>query len=310
MVDALPDALIVVDRDYNVILANQVAREQSGCSDGSTSCKCYTFFHRRTSPCSNSNGEMPEASDTCPVRRVFETKTSMRDYHTHYNAEGKATSVAVDAAPVMNEAGEVAYVLETCRDVTERSLSRRLLRIGNRHMQMQPLLEEYAAEIRQYAGCASVGFHILDDLCSVFCGNSDQGGAAAVHTAVPGDDADASCMCLQLLCRDLKYKLPISTRRGSLRFDHFSDFMAAISDASRDQVNACGLLECESVALIPIRLDAADLGLLYVADPRPHVFTAGLVESLERLSLELATAIQRVRIQEELRGRVRSWRTA
>jgi signal transduction histidine kinase len=99
----------------------------------------------------------------------------------------------------------------------------------------------------------------------------------------------------------LAQKLPASTRRGSLRFDRFSEFMATISEVSREQMDASGLLGCESVALIPIRYDDADLGILYVADRQPQMLDGGMVESLERLSLELATAIQRVRVQEALR---------
>ena len=40
--------------------------------------------------------------------------------HTHYGADGKKCFVEVTAAPVLDEAGEVSYIIETCCDVTER----------------------------------------------------------------------------------------------------------------------------------------------------------------------------------------------
>ena len=172
VIDALPGGLIVVDRNFNVVLANQTARNKSCCKDVETkSTKCYQCFHGRQSPCSEEDPQSKGAAMDCPVQRVFETGVATRVYHTHYDTNGRANSVAVDAAPILNDAGEVMLVIETCRDVTERSLSRRLLRIGNRHMKMKPLLDEYAAEIRQFTGCSKVGIHILEEVCEACPGS-------------------------------------------------------------------------------------------------------------------------------------------
>ena len=145
VVDALPEGLVVIDRDRNVVMANRVANVRKTCL------KCFECLHREREPC---------ADVSCPWLQVLETKAPVRVYHSHYTADDREISVAIDAAPILDEAGEVAFVIETCRDVTERTLARRLSRIGNRHMTMQPLLAEYASELRDYTRCADVRIHI------------------------------------------------------------------------------------------------------------------------------------------------------
>jgi len=48
--------------------------------------------------------------------------------HTHYDADGKESFVEVTAAPVLNETGEVSYIIAACRDVSERKRAEELLR--------------------------------------------------------------------------------------------------------------------------------------------------------------------------------------
>ncbi len=85
VVDALPDALVVIDREYNIILANRAARVRTGLADARPNhCKCYRYFHHRELPCVNRSCELLAPVDSCPVAKVFDTKSPMRDYHTHY----------------------------------------------------------------------------------------------------------------------------------------------------------------------------------------------------------------------------------
>ena len=152
MIDALPEAVVVIDRDHNIVMANRVAQVHQTVSSATS-----VFIIRRRS-----------VSDvTCPVDRVVETREPVRVYHTHYGEDDREISVAIDAAPIFDEAGEVVYMIEACRDVTERTLARRLSRIGNRHMTMGPLLAEYASEIRDYSRCSTVHIHLLDEECDL-----------------------------------------------------------------------------------------------------------------------------------------------
>ena len=72
---------------------------------------------------------MRRKDEPCPLRQVIATKAPVTVTHTHYDAEGKEFFVEVTAAPVLDETGEVSYVIEACRDVTERMRLERALRL-------------------------------------------------------------------------------------------------------------------------------------------------------------------------------------
>ena len=148
VMDAFPHCVIVVDTQYRVIMANRAARNLApfGSLDGGCF-KCYRFAHDRDVPCDG-------ADEPCPLQSVIETKSAVRVYHTHRDADGRCVYMAIDAAPIFDADGEVVQIVESCRDVTERTLWRRILRAGNRHMKMQPLLDEFLTELKSYVDCA------------------------------------------------------------------------------------------------------------------------------------------------------------
>jgi PAS domain S-box-containing protein len=114
VIDALPDAMLVIGRDYRIVLANRAARDLSGQDDIVSRClPCYQVSHRSDAPCSHEN-------HVCPLRKTIENKVPMTVTHTHYDAQGRAVFVEVMAAPVFDESGEVTHIIESCRDITER----------------------------------------------------------------------------------------------------------------------------------------------------------------------------------------------
>ncbi|MDY7009279.1 MAG: ATP-binding protein [Planctomycetota bacterium] len=106
--------MMVIDRDYRIVLANRAAQKMAGGKDPvSAHLTCYQVTHHRDTPC---EGEM----ELCPAKKVFETRTPVTVTHTHYNADGNEHVVEISAAPIINEMGEVIQVVESFRDVTER----------------------------------------------------------------------------------------------------------------------------------------------------------------------------------------------
>ncbi len=309
VVDALPEALAVIDRNFNVVLANKAARNETQMFDAvSPSFKCFACFHGRSTPCTSKSDPFEGEHGACPLQRVIDTKAATRVYHTHYDENHREVSMAVDAAPIFDKSGEVALIVETCRDVTERCLSRRLCRTGNRHMKMKPLLDEYAIDIGQFAQVAKVRIHVFEncaiheDLSIQDCGSACEESNAAANDAGGGPHCQlcTNSICVRHLRRVSGDAMPPATRFGSVRFNQFLEFLDQLPKATRDRLSGCTWTDCDSVALVPIRLTDVDLGLLQVADPQPNVISEEMVESLERLSLDLGAAIHRVRIEEEL----------
>ena len=113
VVDAFPDPLLVIDRNYSVLLANRVAHGMDRNAAPASGClTCYQLSHHREAPCDS-------PTEACPLKMVISSKGPVTVTHTHCDAKGNEALVDITAAPIFDAAGEVAYVVEVCRDVTQ-----------------------------------------------------------------------------------------------------------------------------------------------------------------------------------------------
>lgn len=113
VIHSIPDAVLVVDRDYNVLLANEAVRKMNdGADPVAAGLHCYEVAHRREAPCEEPDGP-------CPFSLVAETKQSVRGIHTRVTEEGETRYTEVTSSPIFDELGEVVQMVEICRDITE-----------------------------------------------------------------------------------------------------------------------------------------------------------------------------------------------
>jgi PAS domain S-box-containing protein len=113
IIDSIPEQLMVISRDYRVILANRTALEINGMADLPQGIHCHQMSHQAAAPCSG--GEHP-----CPLNEVLRTRQQVAMEHTHQDGAGNQSLVEILASPIFNEAGEVSQVVESCRDITAR----------------------------------------------------------------------------------------------------------------------------------------------------------------------------------------------
>jgi PAS domain S-box-containing protein len=122
VIDAIPDVMMVIDRDFRILLANRSARELAGGKDPVTNAMtCHTLSHHSDQPCSG-------LEEPCPLLQVLETGKPAAVTHIHYDAQGRERFVRVNAAPIFDEAGEVIQIIEAHRDITERKRAEVLLK--------------------------------------------------------------------------------------------------------------------------------------------------------------------------------------
>jgi len=95
-----------INRNYQIITANSLFENEFGIPpDGF----CYKGWKNREEKC-----------EDCLVEKSF------RDGQVHWNEEtvvmkdGRTAEMLVKSTPVKNEQGEIAYVLETATDITEK----------------------------------------------------------------------------------------------------------------------------------------------------------------------------------------------
>ncbi len=122
IIDNIADPVLVIDRDYRIILANRKTREIAG---GGASVKaglfCHQVSHHRETPCTGRN-------EPCPLKKILKTKSPVVVTHTHFDSKGNKILVEINASPVLDKDGEVVHMIEMCRDITERRKMEEALR--------------------------------------------------------------------------------------------------------------------------------------------------------------------------------------
>ena len=145
VIDGQPDAMMVINRDYTVALANKVIREMIGGKDpAETQLKCHHISHNRQTPCDSK--EHP-----CPLKMVLETRSVVTVEHIHKDSHGRDMFVEVAASPIFDDAGEIVQVVEVSRDISERKRAEQQL--ADRVVELK-LAEETAMNLMEDAETA------------------------------------------------------------------------------------------------------------------------------------------------------------
>lgn len=114
ILDGIGDGVVVIDRDFKIISANQGYLNQCKQTTGEVIGRhCYEISHRIDKPCHL-------AGEACSVKEAFETGLSRRIIHTHFDKAGKPIYIETVSYPLKNSAGEIGSAIEVLTDVTER----------------------------------------------------------------------------------------------------------------------------------------------------------------------------------------------
>ncbi len=109
IIDSVAEPMIVIGMDYRIRLMNRAAKEVSP-----RGTFCYNISHDRDEPCEGSE------SHPCPLREVTESKSPAVAIHRHRRQDGGESTVEINAFPVLADSAEVEYVIEICRDITDK----------------------------------------------------------------------------------------------------------------------------------------------------------------------------------------------
>jgi PAS domain S-box-containing protein len=135
LIDAMTDALNIIDRDYNIIYQNEPARRPFGDRMGE---KCYLAFEGNKEVC-----------DGCPVKEAFKDGESHTAERRTVTPSGDVIFRENTASPIRDAEGKVVSCLELTRDVTKRK-------------QMEETLRNSEEKLRQIFESATDAISVID----------------------------------------------------------------------------------------------------------------------------------------------------
>jgi PAS domain S-box-containing protein len=116
ILDSVDEGLIVIGKDYRIMLANRAYCGQMNIPAGEVVGKhCYEVSHHRASPCF-------EAGEDCAVHHAFETGEPHVSLHKHEDRGGNLLYVETKSYPLKDSSGAVTSAIEVINNITDKHL--------------------------------------------------------------------------------------------------------------------------------------------------------------------------------------------
>ncbi|MDA8085024.1 MAG: PAS domain-containing protein [Nitrospiraceae bacterium] len=113
--DSLNDAVLVIDKEYNIVFVNKVMLDLCQLHEEDVlNRKCYDLAHGCSSHCP----EKCISDIICPHSEIFETGNAISIKHTHRMPDGSDKIFHITASPLRDENGNIFGVTEILRDIT------------------------------------------------------------------------------------------------------------------------------------------------------------------------------------------------
>ncbi len=208
------------------------------------------------------------------------------------------------------------------RSQQEREVTLELLRLVNESAGLRELIRSATAFFQQQSGCEAVGVRLKEEEdYPYFEARGFPPEFVSSETSLCARDATGEvirdrvgnpvleCMCGNVIRGRFDASKTFFTARGSFWTNSTTDLLAGTTDADRKALtrNRCNREGYESVALIPLRVGEARLGLLQVNALRRGAFSPVSIALWEALADQLAVAIAKLRAEEALLRSKEEW---
>ena len=126
--DDFEEEVVVIDKNYRIIYANEKYARDMGYSDPSEVVGnfCYVVSHNRDTPC---EGEC----HPCPLKEIEKSGRSVSVVHTHYTHDQKEVPVEISAYP-LGEDGKILQIIRNIKSDKEKyylfSVAQKLSSVG------------------------------------------------------------------------------------------------------------------------------------------------------------------------------------
>ena len=178
----------------------------------------------------------------------------------------------------------------------------------NKFTELKPALGLILGEVKTLTNCQAVAvrlhdqgdypYYVYDGFSKMFiqqenrlCFKDEHGDRVKRPS---GEGFVLDCMCGNVIHGLFDSTLPIFTATGSFWTNCTSDLLTESCDdelqgRTRNYCNTCGY---ESVALVPIKSEGENIGLIQLNDMRSGMFTQDLIEFMEMIGEQVGLAVQ------------------
>lgn len=226
------------------------------------------------------------------------------------NIDGSVRTVLWNSANIYDKNGTTAVAtIAQGQDITERKQAEEgleaindILKIANNNVDLVPLMKGSVDYLKNFSRCTAVGIRLLDEKGNIPYQAYDGFSQSFYDLESPLSIKSDQCMCINVIKGDVDPKLPFYTDGGSFYMNGTTRFLATVSEEDKGRTrNVCNQVGYESVALVPIRFEKSILGLIQLSDTRDNMVPLDMVEVVEKIAMQLGTAIVRVKAQQALK---------
>ncbi len=293
VIDSLEDELMVVDKNYRIVQANEAVLLRHGKRKQEVIGKyCYDISYGRSQPCPSS------AAHECPIQTVWETGRPAQVTHTHVyyvNGEKQERQLDIIASPITDSQGNITAVTEVMRDVTEaKELESRMTKahrdlsalniiasVVSQSLDLDTVLSNALDKILETMKVNTGGILLLDEERQMLC--------YRVYHGLSKEYVQAVCcrMGEGIAGRAAQIGEPILVE------DISKDSRAAYPDL----INAEGL---RAFASVPLRSKDKILGVINIANREARKFSPEDIQLLDSIAAQIAIAIENAKLHQEV----------
>ncbi|HEX8949193.1 MAG TPA: MASE3 domain-containing protein, partial [Dissulfurispiraceae bacterium] len=248
----------------------------------------------------------PHEENEAIFRRVVETKESFEATAKPFvfpdHPEWGVTYWDWALVPILDDKGEVDFLVFSLNDVTDRKKAEDRLVYSNTLLKLLSkvsLRKEYLAAVtklvRNWSGCRCVGIRVLNEDKSIpyesYVGFSKEFWESENWLSVERDH----CVCIRVITGKLESQdAPAVTPFGSFRSDNTFKFVAGLSEQEKSSFRGvCVRSGFASVAVVPVKYGGEIVAAVHLADEREGMVSREFIEFFESMTPLIGEAIHK-----------------
>jgi PAS domain S-box-containing protein len=288
IINSLVDELIVIDRDYRILQANQAVLSRYGKRRQEVIGRyCYDISHGQQEPCRE-----------CPFKSVWDTGQPSRATHRHVyriGVERRERYLDIIASPIKDDRGNVIAVTELMRDVTETKEMESKISEAQRNLLA---INKIATTVSQSLDPDTVLYSAIQKTLEIMKRNT--GGILLW-------DEEKQMLCYRVhngLSKEYAQAVCFRPGEGIVGRVAQSGEAILVDDISKDpRAGNPALIATEGLrafAAVPLKVKDKVLGVLTIASHEARKFSAEDVQLLESIASQIAIAVENARLHQEV----------